>query len=150
MKRTANTFFDSPLMMHTLNMLNTMRRKIVRNSSKTNQQRLSELEIEFREFSDMYKICFIIGSMTSNLSDCFALLRSLKSSDYPKGMVQNALRIISFNKFSAKTFNTGFYTGVAYSSAEFMSLKVFKFSIPPDLILIEILRTKLSTYPSND
>ena len=154
-KRTANPFFYSSLTMHTLNKLNRMRKKIARNPSKTNLSRLSELEIEFREFSEMDKICFINGSMTSNLSDCFALLRSLKSSDYPKIMffdqerLENPVDIANgFNKFFAKNFNTGSYTGVAYSSSEFISLKDFKFSIRPDLILIEIMRIKLSTYPT--
>ena len=86
MKRTANPVFYSSLTIHTLNRLNTMRRKIVRNPSKTNLCRLSELEIEFREFSEMDKICFINRSMTSNLPNCFAPLRSLKSSEFPKIM----------------------------------------------------------------
>ena len=95
--------------------------------------------------------------MTSNLSDCFDLLRSLKSSDYPKIMffdqerLENPVDIANgFNKFFAKNFNTGSYTGVAYSSSEFISLKDFKFSIRPHLILIERMRIKLSTYPTND
>ena len=78
MKRTDNHFFYSSLTMHTLNNLNTMRRKIVRNPNCL--YRPSDLELEFREFSEMDKICFINGSMTSDLSDCFALLRSTKNS----------------------------------------------------------------------
>ena len=110
MKRTANPFFYSSLTMHTLNMLNTIR-KIV---------------------------CFNNGSMTSSLSDSFALLKSLKSSDYPKIMFfdqerfKNPVDIANgFNKLFSKNFNTGSYTGVAYSSSEFIGLKEFKF----DLIL---------------
>ena len=53
------------------------------------------------------------------------------------------------NKFFAKNLTTGSYTGVAYSS-EFISLKEFKFPIRPDLILVEIIRTKMSTYRTND
>ena len=105
----------------------------------------------------MDKICFINGSMTSNLSVCFALLRNLKTSDYPKVMffdqecLEKPLDIANgFNKFFAKNFNTSSYTAVAYSSSEFISLKEFKFSIQPDLILIEIKRTKMSTYLIND
>ena len=156
-KHTANPFFYSSLTMHTLKKLNTMRRKIARNPSKTNLSRFSELEIEFLEFSEMDKICFINGSMTSNFSDCFALLRSLKSSDYPKitffdqERLENPVDVANgLNKFFAKNFNTGSFTGVAYSSSEFIGLKDFKFSIRPDLILIEIMRIKLSTYPTND
>ena len=151
-KGTANTFVYSSLTMHTLNKLNTMSRKIVRNPSKTYLYRLPVLKIEFREFSEMDKICFIIGSMTSNLANCFAQLSSLKSSDYPKikfidqERLENPVDIANgFSKCFAKNFE-GSYTGVAYSSSEFRSLKVFNFSVRPELILTKIMRTKLSTY----
>ena len=130
---------------------------MTKNPSKTNIYRLSELEIEFREFSEMDKFCFINGLMTSNLSDCFALLRSLKSSDYPKIMFfdqerhKNPVDIAnSFNKFFAENINTASYTSVAYSSSEFIRLKEFKFYIRPDLFRNEIMRTKVSTYPTNE
>ena len=60
--------------------LNTMRREIVRNPSKTNLSRLPELEIEFRVF-EMDKICFINGSMISNFSDCFARVGGNRSKE---------------------------------------------------------------------
>ena len=121
---------------------------------------LKPIGIDFLKWklsSEMDKICFNIGSMTFNLSDCFALLRSLKPSDYPKIMffdqehLENPVDISNgFNKFFAKSFNTVSETGVAYASSEFISLNEFNFSIRPDLILIEIMRTNMSTYPIND
>ena len=82
MKRTANLFFYSSPTIHIFKKLNTIR-KIVRTPFKTNLYRLFELETEFREFSEMDEICFNNVSMTSDLSDCFALLRSVKSFDFP-------------------------------------------------------------------
>ena len=72
--------------MHTLNQLNTARKRAARNPTKSNRSQLSRLASEFEALSEMDKICFINGSMTTCLPDCFALLRSLKTSSYPKQM----------------------------------------------------------------
>ena len=72
--------------MQTLNQLNTPRKRAARNPTKSNWSQLSRLASEFEAFSEMDKICFINGSMTTCLTDCFALLRSLKTSSCPKQM----------------------------------------------------------------
>ena len=85
-KRKANPFYYSSLTMHTLNQLNTARKRAARNPTKSNRSQLPRLASEFEAFSEMDKICFINGSMTTCLPDCFALLLSLKTSSYPKQM----------------------------------------------------------------
>ena len=79
--------------MHTLNELNTMRRKTNRNPFLNSLSRLSKLATELKQFSEMDKISFSNGSMTSVFSGCFAQLRRPKSSTYPKLMFSGQERL---------------------------------------------------------
>ena len=85
-KRKAKPFYYSSLTMHTLNQSNKALKRAARNPTKSNRSQISRLAAEFEAFFKMDKICFINGSMTTCLPDCFALLRSLKTSSYPKQM----------------------------------------------------------------
>ena len=102
--------------MHTLNQLNTARKRAARKPTESNRSQLSRLDSEFEAFFKMEKICFFNGSITTCLPDCFALLRSLKTSSYPKHMfykhkaLEDPIAIAKcFKNFFEKSFNASSY-----------------------------------------
>ena len=156
MIRIAIPFFYSSLTTHTLIELSTKGRKIVLNPTKYYLFRLSKPATEFKEFSEKDKICFIKRSMTSSHSDCFPHPKKDIILTYPKLMLLGQKRVWdlvaianSFHMFFGRNFITSSFNNIAYSSTEIISLKDFKFSIRPDLILIEITRTRPSAYLTN-
>ena len=69
--------------MHTLNKLNTAKRKIVKNPSKTNIRSVQKLKVEFSNLAELDLILFVAGASTITLPDSFSLLNIRKTNTYP-------------------------------------------------------------------
>ena len=64
-KRLANVFYCTSNTMHTLNKLNTAKRKTVKNPSKTNIDSVEKLQVEFSNSAELDRKLFVAGASTN-------------------------------------------------------------------------------------
>ena len=62
--------------MHTLNKLNTAKRKTVKKPSKTNIESVEKHQVEFSNSAELDRMLFVAGASTNTLPDCFNLSAS--------------------------------------------------------------------------
>ena len=63
-KRLANPFYYTSNTMHTLNKLNTAKRKTLKNPSKTNIESVEKLQVEFSISAELDRMLFVAGAST--------------------------------------------------------------------------------------
>ena len=79
-KPLANPFYYTSNTMHTLNKLNTAKRKTVKSLSKTNIESVEKFQVEFSTSAELDGMLFVAGASMNTLHDCSSLLKSLKSN----------------------------------------------------------------------
>ena len=143
--------------MHTLNKLNTAKRKTVKNPSKANIQSVEKLQVEFSNSVELDRMLFVARASTNTLPDCFSLLNSLKTNTYPMVMSYNddCLKPVpqitnAFENYFSRSFNHTEILAMVYESDDSFKLDDIFLSLNPSIIRETILDMKESPTITND